>query len=246
MHNVPASPITHSKPATQERASVCQPSPLHYHRTEPNLTECRAKGRPYYHSLKREEYANIRFDLNTDLSTLFGWNTKQVFLYLVATWPNQQNSSLPPTEAVIWDAILPSPKAPWHQNQWIHPSPKPSASSQSGKGKKNGKDEGQYYRGSKQPGIIRLSNQRPKYQITDPSGKIAQVEGARLDLRWNTQPWVGPLVWTNRNDYFQWNGLKGGEAERFAFPEIRSAGAGEKKADTGTVKGGEANRGKPA
>lgn len=204
----------------------------------------RAKGRPYYHSLKREEYANIRFDLNADLSSLFGWNTKQVFLYLVASWPDQKNSSAPPTEAVIWDAILPSPGAPWHQNQWIHPSPKPVEKTKSGKVKKSTKDEGPYYRGSKQPGIVKLSNQKPKYQITDPTGKIANVEGARLDLRWNTQPWVGPLVWTNWNDHFKWKGLKGGKTEEFAFPEIK--GSESQKPDTGTVKGGEANRGKPA
>ena len=213
-----------------------------HHRTANACT--RAKGRPYYHSLKREEYANIRFDLDTDLSSLFGWNTKQVFLYLVASWPDQKNSSAPPTEAVIWDAILPAKEAPWHQNQWIHPGPKPEEKTKSGKVRKTQKDEGLYYKGTKQPGIIKLSNQRPKYQITDQTGKIASVEGAKLDLRWNTQPWVGPLVWTNHDNYFKWDGLKGGNTKTFTFPAIK--GASSQQPDTGTVKGGEANRGKPA
>jgi hypothetical protein len=99
------------------------------------------------------------------------------------------------------------------------------------------------YGGKKQPGIVKLSNQRPKYQITDPTGRIADVEGATLDLRWNVQPWVGPLVWTNSKDWFMWKGLKDGKTKTFAFPEVKGQG---QKPDTDTVKGGEANRGKPA
>jgi hypothetical protein len=177
------------------------------------------------------------------LSTLFGWNTKQVFLYLVATWPSTTNSSAPPTEAVIWDAILPAKLAPWHQNQWIHPSPAPHPKPSKGRKSRAKKDDTQVYGGKKQPGIVKLSNQRPKYQITDPTGRIANVEGATLDLRWNVQPWVGPLVWTNSKDLFMWKGLKGGKTEVFAFPELKGQG---QKPDTDTVKGGEANRGKPA
>jgi len=139
---------------------------------------------------------------------------------------------------------LPAKEAPWHQNQWIHPGPKPEEKAKSGKVKKTQKDDTPFYKGSKQPGIIKLSNQRPKYQITDPTGMIANVDGAKLDLRWNTQPWVGPLVWINQNDHFKWKGLKGGKSKMFAFPEIKTASSQQPEA--GTVKGGEANRGKPA
>ncbi|KAF2403260.1 signal peptidase 22 kDa subunit [Trichodelitschia bisporula] len=194
-----------------------------------------AKGRPHYYSVKREEYAHVRFDLDADISSLFNWNTKQVFLYIVATYPSSKASE-PPTQAIVWDAILPSALAPWHQNQYIHPHPAPL---------KNGKrvrTSSPSYSRSKRPGIIKLSNQKPKYQITDHTGLIAKRENATLELRWNVQPWVGPLTWMNRRDYGVWKALKGGLSKPFNFPEV----IGAKPADMGTVKGGEGNRGKPA
>lgn len=75
------------------------------------------KGRPHYYSTKKEEYAHIRFSLNADLSSLFNWNTKQVFVYVSASWPS--NSSEPATldnEAVIWDTIITNPSADHLQN----------------------------------------------------------------------------------------------------------------------------------
>lgn len=54
----------------------------------------------------------IRFDLNADLSSLFHWNTKQVFVYVSASWPNATGAAEEPTnEAVIWDAIITNPSA---------------------------------------------------------------------------------------------------------------------------------------
>ena len=42
---------------------------------------------------------------------------------------------------------------------------------------------------------MRLANQKPKYQITDPSGRLAGRANATLELNWNVQPWVGALTW---------------------------------------------------
>jgi signal peptidase complex subunit 3 len=78
------------------------------------------KGRPHYYSTKKEEYAHIRFSLDADLSSLFTWNTKQVFVYVTASWPvnstagakDVEAGSSPATnEAVIWDTIITSPSA---------------------------------------------------------------------------------------------------------------------------------------
>ena len=91
---------------------------------------------------------------------------------------------------------------------------------------------------------MRLSNQKPKYQITDVSGKIAGRENATLSLHWNVQPWVGALVWKNERTWGRWQGLQGGE-DKFAFPELKGS-EGAKKEDLKVEKGGEKNRGKPA
>ncbi|KAF2276442.1 signal peptidase 22 kDa subunit [Westerdykella ornata] len=176
------------------------------------------KGRPFYYSQKKEEYAYMSFDLDADLSTLFNWNTKQVFVYVKAVYPSHK-PGLPDSEAIIWDAILPSASAPWHQNHYIHPSPKGSQK----KPKKNSKDNKGKSQAEAWPhgqGILHLTNQRPKYQITDFSGKLANRTSVRLELGWNVQPWVGALVWENKRDFGMWKALEGGVSERFNLPAI--------------------------
>lgn len=74
------------------------------------------KGRPHYYSTKREEYAIIKFSLDADLSSLFTWNTKQVFVYVTAEWPaaaaaaGSENANVT-NQAVIWDQIITSPSS---------------------------------------------------------------------------------------------------------------------------------------
>lgn len=169
-----------------------------------------------------------------DLSSLFNWNTKQVFLYITASYPSSNPATIPPSESVIWDAIIPASNAPFHPNTYIHPSP----SGAKPKSKKKSKNEpGKPYPAGTQPGIVRLSNSRPKYQITDVSGKIAERENATLSLHWNVQPWVGALVWANRNTYGRWEGLKGG-VDNFDFPPLKGSES-VKKEDLKTEKGAE-------
>ncbi|RPB02352.1 signal peptidase 22 kDa subunit [Choiromyces venosus 120613-1] len=68
-----------------------------------------AKGRAHqYYTSKVQEYAVLRFDLEADLSSLFNWNTKQVFAYVSASYPGSKYTT---NEAVIWDTILPSHSA---------------------------------------------------------------------------------------------------------------------------------------
>jgi hypothetical protein len=76
------------------------------------------RGRPHYYSSKREEYASVRFSLSADLSSLFTWNTKQVFVYVSASWPDPtaMNKTALVNEAVIWDTIITSPSADHLQN----------------------------------------------------------------------------------------------------------------------------------
>ncbi|CAZ79901.1 unnamed protein product [Tuber melanosporum] len=68
-----------------------------------------AKGRAHqYYTSKVQEYAVLYFDLEADLSSLFNWNTKQVFAYVSATYPGSKYTD---NEIVIWDTILPSRSA---------------------------------------------------------------------------------------------------------------------------------------
>ncbi|KAH9882492.1 hypothetical protein J1614_000728 [Plenodomus biglobosus] len=196
------------------------------------------KGRPHYYSSKKEEYAHVRFDLDTDLTSLYNWNTKQVFLYIKAVYPSLSPAS-PPSEAIIWDAILASPSAPWHTNHYTHPPPK--GSTKLPKKSKKAMAAAKLKAESPYPvGELHLSNQRPKYQITDISGKLANRTDAVLELGWNVQPWVGALTWTNWKAFGAWKGLEGGRSEVFVFPEVGARAA--KKKDLETEKGAEGYR----
>ena len=167
---------------------------------------------------------------NTDLSTLFNWNTKQVFLYLKAIYPSSRPSE-PPSEAIIWDAILASTSAPWHQNHYIHPDPK--SKSKLPKKSKKATLAAKTNPVSPYPiGELHLSNQRPKYQITDITGKLQNRENVTLELGWNVQPWVGALTWTNWQTLGVWKGLEGGRSETFAFPEIGAKKVDKKQLET--------------
>jgi Signal peptidase subunit len=50
------------------------------------LTLCSKNGRAPKSPSKAVEYAFVNFDLDADLSSLFNWNTKQVFASLVADY----------------------------------------------------------------------------------------------------------------------------------------------------------------
>lgn len=84
------------------------------HTDKPTFFPISVRGRPHYYSQKKEEYAIIKFSLEADLSSLFTWNTKQLFVYVTAEWPSAggsgsgQNAT---NQAVIWDSIITSPSA---------------------------------------------------------------------------------------------------------------------------------------
>ena len=80
------------------------------------MLQTSVRGRPHNYSTKREQYAVIRFNLNADFSSLFTWNTKQVFVYVSANWPNATSQGELVNEAVIWDTIITNPSADHLQN----------------------------------------------------------------------------------------------------------------------------------
>ncbi|KAF8472989.1 signal peptidase 22kDa subunit [Russula ochroleuca] len=52
---------------------------------------------------RRQEYAFVTFNITADLSSLFNWNTKQLFVYLEAEYTNAKGVR---NEVVFWDRIV--------------------------------------------------------------------------------------------------------------------------------------------
>ena len=78
-------------------------------------------------------------------------------------------------------------------------------------------------------GKLSIKNQRPKYQITHPSGKIAEAKDVVLKLHYNVQPWVGVLTWNQNVDIAGWKALKGGISKAFKLPAIKKKVTDEQK-----------------
>ncbi|PWN47615.1 signal peptidase 22 kDa subunit [Violaceomyces palustris] len=61
-------------------------------------------GRAQWHMDRRtQDFLETRFDVDVDLSSLFNWNTKQVFVYLSAEYDSKDHEL---NQAVIWDRIV--------------------------------------------------------------------------------------------------------------------------------------------
>ncbi|KAF4469319.1 signal peptidase subunit [Fusarium albosuccineum] len=164
------------------------------------------KGRPHYYSSKKEEYAIIKFSLDADFSSLFTWNTKQLFVYVTAEWPGPGNAT---NEAVIWDSIITNPSADHLQN--IGPVAMKKLK-RSAEGKSIDPNRG----------VLKLRNQKPKYQITHPSGKIAEKDDVEIKVHYNVQPWVGLLTWDQGQDIGVWKKLAGGVSDKFQLPALKT------------------------
>lgn len=169
------------------------------------------RGRAHHYSTKREDYAVIRFSLSADLSSLFTWNTKQVFVYVSATWPNSTSNHVS-NEVVIWDSIITNPSADHLLN--VGPATKQKLIKSS-----------QGLSIDPRRGKLELKNQRAKYHITTPTGRLPDTKNATLRLHYNVQPWIGILTWTPEIEFGRWKKMKGGVSEAFKFPAIKSTGA---------------------
>lgn len=53
---------------------------------------------------KPKENSRIKFDLDADLTSLFNWNTKQIFVYLTATYQGKNSQN----KVTYWDKIITS------------------------------------------------------------------------------------------------------------------------------------------
>ncbi|KAI1468415.1 signal peptidase 22 kDa subunit [Daldinia caldariorum] len=167
------------------------------------------KGRPHYYSTKKEEYAIIRFSLNADFSSLFTWNTKQLFVYVTAEWPDVGSAANQTNKAVIWDSIITSPSAD-HLSNLGPAALKKLRKSAAGKTIDPSR------------GKLSLKNQKPKYQITHPSGQIASAPDVVLRVHYHVQPWVGALTWSRQDaDLGLWKKMADGVSAAFALPALK-------------------------
>ncbi|KAI9369498.1 microsomal signal peptidase subunit [Aspergillus egyptiacus] len=204
------------------------------------------KGRPHYYSTKREEYAQMRFDLDADLTPLFNWNTKQLFVYVYATYSSaEQDKSdrTPPSQSIIWDTIIEAPESPYtfaKLRERFFPanskslSPKRNASPKSKKNQNQKKKDEEKGKAESVPGRIRLRDQKSKYQISDITGKMAERSNVTLAVGWNVQPWVGALWWAPGTGAVPRTEGSIGQTEAFDFPVLKGSkpkGDGEKAAD---------------
>ena len=83
-----------------------------------------------------------------------------------------------------------------------------------------------------------------KQELQEPAQPLDAISNAKLSLHWNIQPWVGALVWTNRNSWGRWQGLKGG-IDKFDFPSLKGSET-VKREDLKTETGQEGRRGSPS
>jgi hypothetical protein len=156
-----------------------------------------------------------------DLSPLFNWNTKQLFVYVLASYPPSSPASenFRDSEAIIWDMIIPAPESQYSfSNLKERFFPSKTASKKSSKKQKSSSKKQE-----QKPGVLRLRNQKPKYQITDISGKIAERENVTLVVGWNVQPWVGALWWSAGTGTIPRTSGKAGRSKVFSFPELKGS-----------------------
>ncbi|EAW14784.1 signal peptidase complex subunit SPC3 [Aspergillus clavatus NRRL 1] len=200
------------------------------------------KGRPNYYSAKKEEYAQMRFDLDADLSPLFNWNTKQLFVYVYASYSSsdKKSSLVPNSESIIWDTIIPAPESPYSFNA-LRERFFPAKKSSGRKNQKRTNAASKKASTSKKdaaaaPGVLRLRGQRAKYQISDITGKMAERGNVTLSVGWNVQPWVGALLWSPRTGAFPHTAGTIVDTKAFDFPALKGSKASAAKASEQAAK----------
>ncbi|PYH96109.1 signal peptidase 22 kDa subunit [Aspergillus ellipticus CBS 707.79] len=151
------------------------------------------KGRPHYYSTKKEEYAQLRFDLDADLTPLFNWNTKQLFVYVYASYPSDPSDPTSPlSHSVVWDTIVRAKESPYSIDALRERFSRATSSTK----KRPSKMKMTSTKKTNPHGVLKLRDQRAKYSIGDVSGKMAGRENVTLSVGWNVQPWVGALWWS--------------------------------------------------
>jgi hypothetical protein len=149
-------------------------------------------------------------------------------VYVLASYPASSPASENPrdSEVIIWDKIIPAPESPYSFST-LKDRFFPSKADKK-KNKKSKSQSSKTKTTETTPGVLRLRNQKPKYQITDISGKIAERENVTLVVGWNVQPWVGALLWSDGTGTIPRTSGQAGRSKAFDFPALK----GNVKTDT--------------
>ncbi|KAI4203551.1 MAG: hypothetical protein LQ350_001741 [Teloschistes chrysophthalmus] len=160
------------------------------------------------------------------VQNVFGFFTTVAFCVAILVALSVTTPSEPPSQAIIWDIIINSeaqknPSTPFTLYSMLTSPPKKAA-----KTRKPSKSKQEV---ELAPGLMQLKNSKPKYQITDISGKLSGITNATLELGWNVQPWVGALTWTmgKGGDWGRWKGLEGGRSKAFDIPAVKVKGVNQ-------------------
>ncbi len=149
----------------------------------------------------------------------------------MASYPSSGSAGAASSDAVIWDAIIPAPESPYSYRN-LKAKYFPEKSSKARKSSSS-KSKASTSKELVEPGVLSIKNQKPKYQITDPSGIMSERLNVTLTVGWNVQPWVGALVWDKGllgSRVGAWDTGEVGRSEAFSFPAL--------KGKTETVKDG--------
>ncbi|KAI9634708.1 putative signal peptidase [Dioszegia hungarica] len=121
---------------------------------------------------KEEDLATLRFDVRTDLNPLLNsYNTKQLFLYLTATYAEPTGDV---HDVVLWDRIV--TRADMRDFRAV-----------------TKKNQAQPARGKRGRGNVRLEEVKNKYPWKQPSGSFKGVATANFTLHYDLMPYVGLL-----------------------------------------------------
>ncbi|KZO98637.1 signal peptidase complex subunit 3 [Calocera viscosa TUFC12733] len=125
----------------------------------------------YQERYRPNEVAWVRFDLDADLRSLWTWNTKQVFAYLVVDYHDAPNSTLSANEPGADGAIVEGRKAENSIVAWDRIIRR------------------------QRDGRLRIEGGRNKYPLKAVGKKFFGAEPFRARLMYNVQPWVGLLTY---------------------------------------------------
>lgn len=76
----------------------------YFHHPTPLLNSLKLKNlERFYRAADGTDKAVLTFDIDADLSSVFNWNTKQLFVYVVAEYETSSNVV---NQVVIWDKIV--------------------------------------------------------------------------------------------------------------------------------------------
>lgn len=174
-----------------------------------------------------------------DLSPLFNWNTKQLFVFVLASYSSSDHKkdNAQTSQSIIWDTIIPAPESPYSFNSLrerflssTSTSTSTSSSRRSTLKQKSATTAAKNANTKKdtrgtRPGVLRLRNQRPKYQISDITGRMSEKRNVTLSVGWNVQPWVGGLWWGPASGSVPHTTGLVEESKRFDFPALKERGS---------------------